>query len=210
MVTGHAPPDFFIRRYLIASAHWQDHKGRSLPPGVFQDILPLLTPEDWHTLYQPGTFITSPPNGAKAKEEERTAKTSFHLAWYLDREMSLVTDLIGLLSIHKLPPLAIAQEAKQISKFFGKEKPHVLLRKFLLETDALGDAKWVKPLREDVRSELLDVLRTSRLERHTANGAGRRIFDLLLDHHQRIVECAKTWQPNLRDHAETLKGMSRT
>jgi len=203
--TGHSPPDYFLRRFLIGNIAWEDHKGRSLPPGVYRDVLSILTPEDWRALYQSGTFIVPHPHDEG--EAERTAKAAFHVAWYLDREMSLTMDQIGLLGIHKLPPIGIAQEMQGIHHFFGKDKPHVLMRIFLLDGQDAGELKWVKSLREDVRQELLDVLRTAKLERLTSNGAGQRIFDLLLDHHERLATCIKTWQPNLRDHAGTLKGM---
>ncbi|MDO8469009.1 MAG: hypothetical protein Q7S29_04600 [Candidatus Peribacter sp.] len=205
--TGHAPPDFFLRRFLIGSVSWQDHKDRSLPPGMYQDVLALLTPDDWHTLYQPGTFIET--HDHSEGESLRRAKAAFHLAWYLDREMSLIMDQIGLLGIHKLPPFGTAKEMQRVHQFFAKGRPHVVMRKFLLDTTEDDSLKWAKPMREDIRKALLDVLRLSKLERLTSNGSGQRIFDLLLDHHERLVNCTKIWEPNLRDHAGTLKRLSQ-
>ena len=207
-MTGHSPPDFFLRRFLIGSVAWQDNRDRSLPPGMYSDVLSILTPEDWRTLYQPGTFVTPHPHDEG--EALRKAKAAFHVAWYLDREMSLIMDQIGLLGIHKLPPLGTAQEMQGIHHFFGKDRPHVLMRMFLLDGQEVGELKWVKPMRADIRQELLKILRTSKLERLTANGSSRKIFDLLLDHHARLVECAKIWQPNLRDHAGTLKHLAES
>lgn len=201
--TGHAPPDFFLRRFLIGSVGWKDRKGRSLPAGVYKDVFAVLTPDDWRTLYQSGTFIV--PQGHGEGEAMRRAKAAFHLAWYLDREMSLIMDQIGLLGIHKRPPLGTAQEMEGIHHFFAKDRPHVVMRKFLLDTDVEDALKWVKPMRDEVRRELLAVLRHAKLEQLTANGSSQRIFDLLLDHHARLADCAGFWQPNLRDHAGTLK-----
>ncbi|MDD4627906.1 MAG: hypothetical protein PHE68_00740 [Candidatus Peribacteraceae bacterium] len=204
-MTGHSPPDFFLRRFLIGSVGWMDQKGRSLSPSLYQDVLSILTPNDWRDLYQTGTFIV--PHGRDQGEALRKAKAAFHVAWYLDREMSLIMDQIGLLGIHKLPPYGTVQEMQGIHHFFGKDRPHVLMRTFLLDGQDAGELKWVKSLREDVRQELLTVLRTTKLERLTSNGSSQRIFDLLLDHHSRLVECTKNWQPNLRNHAVTLKQM---
>lgn len=201
--TGHTPPDFFIRRFLIGSVPWEDGKGRSLPQRAYKDVLTLLTPDDWRTLYHPATFIRGSERDVGMAQ--RVAKASFHLAWYLDREISLTMDQIGLLGIHKLPPHESIREMKRISRFFNKDRPHVLLRKFLLETSETGDLKWVKPLKEDVRKELVRIFRHTPLEQRTSNGASQHIFDLLLDHHARLVECAKGWQPHLRDYAGTLK-----
>lgn len=203
LMTGHSPPDFFLRRFLIGSMAWEDRNGRSLPPGIFQDVLSILTPEDWRTLYRSGTFIVPHPHDEG--EALRKAKAAFHVAWYLDREMSLTMDQIGLLGIHKRPPIGLAQESQGIHHFFGKDRPHVLMRTFLLDGEDKGELKWVKSMREDVRQELLKIIRSTRMERLLRNGASQRIFDLLLDHHARLVECAKIWQPNLRDHAGTLK-----
>jgi len=204
---GHAPPDFFLRRFLIGSVGWKDRKERSLPPGMYEDVLALLAPDDWHTLYQPGTFIAT--HDRSDGESLRRAKAAFHLAWYLDREMSLIMDQIGLLGIHKLPPFATAKEMQRVHQFFDKNRPHVVMRKFLLDTDADDTLKWAKPMRDDIRKELLDVLRLSKLERLTSNGSSQRIFDLLLDHHERLVHCTKIWEPNLRDHGGTLKRLSQ-
>jgi hypothetical protein len=201
--TGHTPPDFFIRRFLIGSIPWEDGEGRSFPQGAYKDLLTLLTPDDWRTLYHPATFLRR--TGRDAGEGQRVAKASFHIAWYLTREMSLTMDQIGLLGIHMLPPHESGKEMMRIERYFKKDRPHVLLRKFLLETSEAGDPKWVKPMQEDVRRELLRILRNSKLEERTSNGESLHIFDLLLDHHARLVECAKGWQPQLRDHAGTLK-----
>lgn len=206
-VLGHAPPDFSLRRMLIGNVLWMDDKERSLPYGMYEDILPILTPNDWHTLYVPDTFIPPSKNGHAHGEAQRIARVSFHLAWYLDRERSLVTDLLGLLGINKYP-IQIEDQMRRIGDFFEKTRPHVAMRKFLLDCDTNGDLKWVKPLQEDIRQKLLHVLRSAKLESHTQNRAKQRIFDCLLDHHMRLVECARIWQPNLRDHAETLKSMT--
>lgn len=201
--TGHLPPDFFLRRFLIGNVTWTDGKERSLPPGVYKDVLSLLTPEDWHSLYQPGTFNTAHPRNEG--ESLRRAKAAFHVAWYLDREMSLVMDQIGLLGIHKMPPYSVEREMRAVHQFFGKDRPHVLMRMYLLEQDERSERKWAKPMRDDVRKDLLQILRTSKLEPLYANGSLQRIFDHLLSHHERLSRCAGIWQPNLRDHAGTLK-----
>ncbi|MDD5751370.1 MAG: hypothetical protein PHS73_02520 [Candidatus Peribacteraceae bacterium] len=204
--TGHAPPDFFLRRFLIGSIAWADQRNRSLAPGVYQDVLSILTPDDWRSIYQSGTFIV--PHTAEEGHALRTAKAAFHLAWYLDRERSLTMDQIGLLGIHKLLPLATAQEMQGVHHFFGKDRPHVLMRTFLLDGQSNGELKWVKPMRDEIRQALLKVLRNAKLEYAQHNGATRKIFDLLLDHHERLEQCSGLWQPQLRDHAGTLKRLA--
>jgi len=201
--TGHAPPDFLLRRFLIGSVGWKDHDNRSLPPGTYEDVLRLLTPEDWRTLYQDGTFIET--HGHSKGESLRRAKAAFHLAWYLDRERSLSMDQIGLLEIHKLLPYGAVEEMRGISRFFKGDSPQAVMRTFLCDTAEDDSLKWARPMREDVRQQLLIILRHSRPEHLADKGASQRIFDLLLDHHARLEECARIWEPNLRDLAGVLK-----
>ncbi|MDD4319642.1 MAG: hypothetical protein PHW10_04960 [Candidatus Peribacteraceae bacterium] len=134
---GHSSPDSTIRRMLLASIAWDNGNGKALPPGLYRDVLPLLTPEDWHGLYEDTSFMFQIPS-SHTGARERNARTSFHLAWYLDQEAALTMDTVGYVGIHKHLPVDVADKVQDMLGFFQAGKPHRALKSLLQEENGGG------------------------------------------------------------------------
>lgn len=203
-MAGHPPPCVFLRKLLFAAVT-RDHPG--VPPGALEDVLPVITRQDWRTLYVPEALRID--DGVTHRESKQyLGKVSFHLACHLEEERLAVMHRIGLLGIGKFLPRSEYAFGQESDLFFRTDDPVDKMRRFLLERNDQGELLWAKPMRDDVRREVMEVLRGVHPEKMTEEGQAR-MLRVLAKHHRQLHDVTPAWKPSLSiliDHVGATNG----
>jgi hypothetical protein len=188
---GHPRPDDLLRRLLLARA---SDRVAGLPPSLIHNALATLDPTQWQQLYTPGALQTF--RRGIDPERLRTRHRVHHWS-HLVSELAATEQLTIALANGPGHADAIQQPAHAAEGLFATTDPAEQLRLLLSETSLQPDElAWVKPLRREVRHDLLDLLRHAGESWHTASD--RRVLVASLHAHASILQaCVATDRPDL-------------
>lgn len=197
-IAGYRPPDFLMRKILLASLSWNDEL-RTIPASVYIQSLKFLTPPDWREFYAEGTILKPEefPNGKGA------TLAAIHIHRHLWEEQAILAEAIGSVGILQHISSHTRGFLKEIMAFFRSPDPLQAIRTYLIEKNAGGDRKWTKPLEPKAFSTLCNYTKEATLELLTTE-TRTELLCALLAHQHRLNDCINNWQPSIGDNIKLL------
>jgi len=205
-MAGHLPPASFMRKLMLSSVNWHEEDGKMLPPGLCKDVLEEFTPKDWRHLYQ---------NGAIRPVDEQNAtngqtKSAIHIYLNLWEEQRLVADAFQALGVSQY----ISKDSRAFTKdamlFFNTDNPVNAMHGYLTAENDHEQRLWTKPLRNNLNREM-SKLTASVVTEHLTLTSRKKLLQTLNDHHMRLSDRAKQWEPVMADSLDSIAayGQSR-
>ncbi len=200
-MSGHLPPDFLIREIVATSGSYRDASGHKLPLSFTHDVLKMLLPFDWRSLYVPQAVKKPQENGS---DRDLFARSAIHVHNHIHKEISTVSNAIRLLTYRTPLPNHLRIFNSNFRKFFGEENPAQAIRSLLIAKTENNDLKWVKPMQPSLRSNLLDATLRARPEA-LSQKSRRKMNQLFHDYHGVLINRLDIWQPLPNDYLPVIE-----
>lgn len=199
-MAGHLPPASFIRKLVLASVNWHENDGKMLPVGFYRDVLEVLTPKDWRHLYHNKAIRPVHSEGSATNSQ---TKSAIHIYLNIWEEQRMVADAIQGLGVAQY----ISKESRIFSNeamlFFQTDNPADAIREYLVAENDSGQRLWTKPFTNSTQENMVGLTSFVETEQLTLD-TRRQLLQVLNDHHVRLGERAKQWQPVMSDSLDSL------
>ncbi len=198
-VAGFRPPDFLIRKVLLASINWHDAEGKMIPARLYQEAFMLLTPDDWRSFYDSSSMrrIEEAPNGNGA------TKAAVHVHMHLWEEQAMVAEAIASVGISRYLSPQVRDFSNNFMSFFRTDDPIAALRNYLQDSSETKERKWTKPLTPSAFSHFCDLTKSKVNEVMSVNSR-QQLLTALVDHHVQLNRCIGRWQPSVIDNIAAI------
>ena len=205
-MAGHAPPDFFIRTLMLSSIRWRDENDKGIPPAMIADVINAVMKDDWRDNYSKKAFL-SPEKCPQSFH--RFAIASIHIHEHLLREQQLTCQSAKRIFKAKKSAEDAVLFRQSAAAFFhvNDADPLKTISRFLTSESRIHGIKWSKPLHNDIRSALVEIVR------HPTEYIGKRrsetIRDVLSQHRENLVSCLSHWQPNISAYLPYIQNKAK-
>ena len=208
-------PDFHLRKLLLLGIDSKDMK--CLPPGAAKDLLDVLLTDDWRSLYVPEAFRSvQEESGAglgsgQCDIKGMLAQTALHLQSDIDEERGAARAALQYVVTSKFIPIDAERYVIDVRLFLSRFVEEVIdirdCMKLILSDRYYSDdeLKWVKPMRNEIREELLRVLESADPVSIHDDGVRSRYMDVFIDYQDRLEDCSKMWEPSISTYREEIR-----
>lgn len=197
---GFLPPDCIIR--LLALDGFTKNTW-SIPIKTAREIFKVLTPKNWKSLYQKGTFKKVDPK--KKKDKKRSAIAAYHMHRAFLHEQVAINDAAGRVS-----GFDEKRHVMNVASFFRASTPSIAINRLVTESVGKQDEKyykWVEPMQPAIRKRIEELTEGDiKLQSYTAKvrEEALELFEELDDH---VQMWRKTTSPNIRNYTEELAAL---
>lgn len=198
-ITGHLPPCFLTRLNVIRTIGWGDSKGRVPNAEYFADMLNVLTPDSFNSLYQPKAF-----RPLETMTRPMRAQTALHIFTALGTESRHIHDAIGYLGGNRdYVERDTRRKLEDFMMFFRNQNPIRAINSYVTDTNENGQLKWTKPVLPESRSDIQQITRSARLEYISSQWIARMIR-ILNAQKVEIQKRQESWNPSLHNYIQDI------
>lgn len=199
---GYQTPDMLLRALTYAGMR---RKGYGITVETASELLELLTPEDPRSLYKANTFKPAEPLADSQKQDYALA--AMHMRRYLDMESLDITHAIA-----RIAGLEEPHRMKELMIFFRTNNPILTMNRMVTHTkkrrtsDEQVRYTWVDPMKESIRSRIVEITTEAELER-LSKDRRELMMGLLNVQHGRIDKYKRNQKPSIREYVNVLAQM---
>lgn len=189
-IMGFSPPDFMMRKVVLASINWHQSDGRMIPVDWYQKTLDSLFREDRQSFY----YDESIRNKSEVCHE-KLVQYAVHLRIHILEEQRMTADALRAIILSRYLDRETVEFSMDAMLLFKAPRPVDTITEFLTASNASGELLWTKALRPTVQKEFRVFKKSVDTEPMDVGGR-ERLINLLEAHNNRLLAAVNLWKPN--------------